>query len=269
MIFKGIKYGVVGIGSVGLIGALIFGAEAVSYLRCSARSVQTAVRDSVPIEFELQRARDMVDGIIPELQANIRLIAEEEVEIAALEKDIDRSQVRLDQEKEQIADLRERLATQQVSLTVNHRTYSRNHVARQLAQRFDNYKEGRVILVSKQKLLEKRKDSLLAATQMLERTRTRKVQLEQQIEALLAQHRLLKAESVGTQVQIDSSKLSKAERLIAEITKRLDVAERVLQHESDFMPLRHDEGVSETELLDEVDAYFTDEPSETEPSEAA
>ena len=40
---------------------------------------------------------------------------------------------------------------------------------------------------------------------------------------------MLQAEAVGSQVQIDGSRLTKAERLIAQITKRLDVAERVLE----------------------------------------
>jgi hypothetical protein len=42
-----------------------------------------AVKDAVPIEFQIQRARDSLNDIIPEMQANIRLIAQQEVEIAA------------------------------------------------------------------------------------------------------------------------------------------------------------------------------------------
>jgi chromosome segregation ATPase len=224
MIFKGMKFAAAGVAGVGLLGALIFGREMASYVRCSAKSVRTAVRDTVPVEFELQRARDMVEGIIPELQANIRLIAEEEVEIAALKKDIDQSESRLAGAKEQIADLRDTLAVQQVAT---------------------------------------RERSLEAARQMLERARERKSHLEQQIEALVAQHRLLKAESVGTQLQIDGSQLAKAEKLIGQITKRLDVAERVLRHESDLMPILGDEPVSEADLIEEVDEYFTRSGNET------
>lgn len=257
MIIKGLKYGAVGVTSVVLIGTLLFGNELASYVWCSAKSVQSAVKDSVPIEFELQRAREMVDGIIPELHANIRLIAEEEVEVAALKNDIVNSQQRLDAEKQQITKLRDKLTSQKVSYELNGRTYSRQGVARRLAHRFDHYKEGRVILASKHRLLETRERSLQAAVQVLERTRARKSQLRQKIEALAAQHRLLKAASVGTQVQFDGSRLTKAEKLIADITKRLDVAERVLDHESDFLiPTSPVDGVSEAELIDELDEYF-------------
>ena len=271
MIIKGIKLAAAGAAGIGLLGAVIFGRDVASYVRCSAKSVQTAVKDSVPIEFELQRARDLVEGIIPELRANIRLIAEEEVEIAALKKDIDTSGQRLAQAKMQIGSLRDKLEVQQVAYTVNGRSYSREHVARQLAQQFDHYKESQVIVASKQKLLETRERSLDAAVQMLDRTRARKRQLEQQIEGLVAQHRLLKAEAVGSQVQIDGSKLAKAERLITQITKRLNVAERVLEHEFDFIPLLDEGSISETDLIDEVDEYFTDgdEASASAPADEA
>ncbi len=259
MVFRLVKYGVVGVGSVGLLGALVFGRDVASYLGCSARSVQTAVRDSVPVEFELERARDMVEGIIPELQANIRLIAQEEVEIAALQKDIDRSQERLEEEKSRIAQQRDTLETQQVSHKRNGRQPSRQHLAHELAQRFGHYKEGQIILASKQRLLETRERSLQAAVQMLDRTRARKSQIQQQIESLAAQHRLLKAAAVTAQVQIDGSKLARAEKLLSQITKRLDIAERVLKHESEFIPIEPEDVVNEADLMSELDEYFTNE----------
>jgi hypothetical protein len=207
---------------------------------------------------KLQRARDMVEGIIPELQANIRLIAEEEVEIAALKNDIAQSQENLADAKKQISRLRDTLDVQQVSYNVNGRDYSRQHLAHRLALQFDHYKDSQTTLASKQRLLETREQSLEAAGQMLDRTRARKGHLEQQIESLVAKHRLLKAESVGTQLQIDGSQLAKAEKLIGQITKRLDVAERVLRHETDLLPTLSDEAISEKDLIEEVDEYFTD-----------
>ena len=258
MIFKGVKYAALGVTGLGLLGALVFGRDVVSYVSCSARSVKTAVKRSVPIEFELQRARDMVEGIIPELRANIRLIAEEEVEIAALRKDIGVTSQRQAAAKQQISMLRDKLEVQQVSYSVKGRDYSRHHLAQRLAQQFEHFRESEDILASKKQLLETRERSLEAAIQMLERSRARKSQLNQQIESLVAQHRLLKAESIGSKVQIDGSKLSKAEKLIAQITKRLDVAERVIQRESDFLPMLQVDTIDEADLLDEVDEYFHD-----------
>ena len=82
MITKWVKRGLIGATGFVLVGGLLFGKDLASYVRSSARGVRTVVKDSVPIEFELRRARDLLEDIIPEMRANIQLIAEEEVEVA-------------------------------------------------------------------------------------------------------------------------------------------------------------------------------------------
>ena len=88
MILRWVKWGVMGAVGVSLLGGMLFGKDLISYARSSAKGVRAAVKDSVPIEFELRRARDLLEEIIPEMQANIRVIATEEVEIAALKGEI-------------------------------------------------------------------------------------------------------------------------------------------------------------------------------------
>ena len=70
------------------------------------------VKESVPIEFELKRAKALLDEIIPDMHANIRLIAQEEVEIAALQASLDRGVRALDEEKERIGKLSTALAVE-------------------------------------------------------------------------------------------------------------------------------------------------------------
>ena len=86
MIVKLAKGGLLAVGVLALGAGIIFGREAWSYATSSARSVRSAVKENVPIEFQLRRARDLVDDIIPEMHANIRLIAQQEVEIDALKR---------------------------------------------------------------------------------------------------------------------------------------------------------------------------------------
>ena len=54
MILKVIKYGVLTVAGGALITSLLLGTEALSYVRSSARSVRTAVKENIPIEFELR-----------------------------------------------------------------------------------------------------------------------------------------------------------------------------------------------------------------------
>ncbi|MHC4073980.1 MAG: signal peptide-containing protein, partial [Planctomycetota bacterium] len=81
MVTKWLKRSVIVVAGLSVAGSLLFGKDVVSYVRSSAKSVRTVVKDSVPIEFELRRARDLVEDIIPEMHANVRLIAQEEVEV--------------------------------------------------------------------------------------------------------------------------------------------------------------------------------------------
>ncbi len=256
MIMKWVKLGVMGTVGFGLLGGLLFGKDVVSYVKSSARGVRTAVKESVPVEFELRRARDMLEDIIPEMHANIRLIAQEEVEVAALKGEIGKAGEALQDEQTRIKTLRIALEQPQAKYHFAGRNYDRYEVKEDLATRFERYKENELVLASKVRLLDSREKSLNAAMQLLEKTRSQKRILENRIEALASQYRLVKAASVGSQIQVDNGKLARTQKLITEIQKRLDVAERVLAHESKFIESIPVDTVVESDLVAQVDEYF-------------
>ena len=256
MITKWLKRSVVVVAGVTVVGGLLFGKDVSSYVRSSAKSVRTVVKDSVPIDFELRRARDLLDEIIPEMHANVRLIAQEEVEVAGLNVDIANNEKSVEEEQVRIAKLRDALGTHQARYSFAGQEYPRSYVKADLANRFERFKESEVHLAGKKRLLSSRENSLHAAMQLLERTRSRKRTLEDQIESLASQHRLVKAAAVGTNIQVDNSKLAQTEKLISQIRKRLDVAERVLAHESKFVQAIPVDAVVEADLLVQVDDYF-------------
>jgi hypothetical protein len=266
MICKAIKTVVlVGLG-VGLVGGLLFGREAVSYFKSAVGSVRDVAKDNVPIEFELRRARDLLNDIIPEMQANIRVIAQQEVEITNLKTDLVQSKKALGDEQCKVQKFRETLATQQTSYTINGLNYSRTAVADELSRRFDHYKEAEVILAGKQRLLENREKSLQAGISMLEKTRSQKMLLESQIETLNGQFRLVQAAAVGSKLNIDHSKLAQTQKVLADIKKQLDVAERVLAHESKFAEEIKVDTVDEKELVASVDEHFANKNTTETPA---
>ena len=257
MICKMIKYGVLGTGAALLLGGLVFGTDLGSYLRSSSRSISSAVKDNVPMEFQLRRARDLLDDIIPEMHASIRAIAEQEVEIASLRTEIVDSEKAVAEAKGAVARVRECLARPGDAFRVGYVSYTRDELKDDLARRFDRTKEAELVLAGKKRLLSNREKSLAAATQLFERTRSQRAMLENQIAALESQHKMVQMASVGSGVQIDHSKLAQTEQLIAQIKKQLDVAERVLAHKAKFVdPAVPVSGVNEKELLSEVDSYL-------------
>jgi len=256
MVFKWLKRSVLVVAGISLVGGLIFGKDVVSYVRSSAKSVRTVVKDSVPIEFELRRARDLVEDIIPEMRANIRLISEEEVEVKGLKVDIAKGENAIEEEQIRITKLRNALEKPQAEYCFGGREYPRSYVKEDLASRFERFKESELVLASKKRLLATRENSLNAAMNLLEKTRSRKRMLEDKIESLVSQHRLIQAAAVGSKIQVDNSKLAQTEKLINDIKKRLDVAERVLAHENQFVQAIPVDAVAEEDLLIQVDDYF-------------
>ncbi|MCA9263232.1 MAG: hypothetical protein KDA60_05265 [Planctomycetales bacterium] len=254
---KGLKLGLGGLAVAMIAGFFVFGRDLNSYVSTSASNVRQSVKETVPIEFELQRARDMIDRIVPELQSNVRLIAQEEVEIAALEKEISHTRESADRQRAQVVDLRDQLETQTVSYHVGSQDLSRQQATERLASRFSRLKETEIALDGKTRLLEARQKSLRAAQDMLDRAREQKLELEQKVEGLVAQHRLIQASENASALRVDGRQLSKADRLLADIQTRLDVAQRVLSHESvlfddDAIPLQWDEAA----LLEEVNEHL-------------
>ncbi len=256
MILRWVKWGVMGTVGLGLLGGLLFGKDIISYAKSSAKGVRAAAKDSVPIEFELRRARDLLEEIIPEMQANVRVIATEEVEVAALKGEIAKQRESLDGEQSKIKTLRVALEQPRAQYAFAGRNYSHDEVKHDLAARFERFKESEVVLASKVQVLESRERSLDAARQQFAKTAGQKRILESKIEGLTGQYRLVKAASAGSKFQMDNSKLAQTEKLIAQIQKRLDVAERVLAAESKFVEQIPVDTVVESDLVAQVDEYF-------------
>lgn len=266
--WKLVRLGVMGLGGLAVVGGIAFGTDLLSYVSTSARTVRTAMKDAVPVEFELQRARNLLEEIIPEMQANVRLIAQEEVEIADLSRDIEASQASINQERSRVARLRDVLTAEKASYVIGGIPYTREQVKMELARRFDHLKEAEVVLAGKQRLLDSRKKSLAAAVQMLERARATKVSLEDQIAALDSQYRLIQAAGSGTAFELDQTKLAKTQKLLNDLRKRLDVAERVLTHEARFTQPIELDVVDEKDLVAQVDEFLSENVPTTAPAVA-
>ena len=253
---KVIKWGVLAVGGLAIVGAVVLGTDACSYIRSSAKQLRASVKDNIPLEFELRRARDLLDEVLPEMQANVRLIAQQEVEIAVGKEEIAIAQKNLDDERVRVARLRDHLGTQHTSYTFSGVNYSRDELKTELSRRFERFKEAEMTLSGKRRLLENRQKSLIAAERQLEQTRARKLALEAQVETLASQYRLVQASGATKDVRINETKLAKAEKLIGEIRKQLDVAERVMAREAKFTSPIPLDVVNEKDLVAAVDEHL-------------
>jgi DNA repair exonuclease SbcCD ATPase subunit len=256
MILRLLKYGLLTVAGGAVVVSLLFGGEALSYVRTSGRSVRQSVNEHIPLEFQLRRARDLLGDILPEMQANVRVMAQQEVEIEAARDDIEQSQKSLVDEAGRIRILREAVQSGRSNFTLAGLTYTRDQLTQELARRFDRYREAEQVLAAKRKLFDNRRQSLAAAEQQLEQMRVRKVALESQVEALTGQYRLVQTASSNSKVQIDVGKLAQAERLVAEIRQHLNVAEHVLAREAKFTQPIPVDSIDPQDLVARVVRHF-------------
>ncbi len=243
-----------------LVGILLFGRDAVSYVRTSAGYVKDSVHESVPIEFQIDRARNMIKDLVPEVRKNMHIIAKEEVEVKRLEEQIARAAENLEKEKSHLMRLRTDLATGRDAFKYAGRSYTVEQVRTDLANRFERFKTSDATLASLQQIREARQKSLEAARQKLEGMLASKRQLEVEVENLEARVQMLAAAKATSECEFDDSRLGRVKELVQNLKTRLDVADRLVNAQNEFQGEIPLDTVAPEDIVDQVTEYFSDVP---------
>jgi chromosome segregation ATPase len=256
MIKKSLMAGVVLFG----VAALLYATEAGSYAMTYLRRARHAVKNSVPLDIELDRARGAVTELLPDIRQNMHVIAEEEVEVAHLRESIAEANNSLGEQRDQILTLRRDLDKGDEQFHYAGRTYHRNEVKTDLARRFERFRNAEEIVKSKEKILAAREKSLQANRDKLEGMIAARRDLEVQVENLEARLRMVQAAQTSSNLTFDDSQLARAKKLIGDLRKRLDVSQRMLDAEgrfTDLIPL--DEASVPEDILEQIDEHFSSE----------
>lgn len=246
-------------GSAGatVLAVLLFGGrEAVSYVRTSAGWVKDSVKNNVPIEFEIERARRMVKDLVPDIRKNMHVIATEEVEVDQLDKKITGAETRLTKDRTELMKLKDDLATNKTAYCYAGRDYSAEQVKIDLANRFERYKTNDATLASLKEMHHARQRSLEGARQKLEGMLAAKRQLEVDVEQLEARLKMVEAAQTTSDYAFDDTQLARVKELVTDLRTRLEVAEKLVNAEGQF---RDEIPVGEPapeNLADEIADYF-------------
>ncbi len=251
-----IKKILVGSGVLLTTAAVVFGTDAYSYLTTSAKKVKSELKQNVPLEFEIDRARTMVNDLIPDIQKNMHIIAQEEVEIDDLRDQIARSEKNMGVEQEKILALRKNLNNEDGRFHLGSRKATSREVRTELSRRFDRYQTAEATLSAKRQMLDARERSLVAAREKLEGMLAAKRDLEVQVQNLEARLKLLQAAQTTSRFQFDDSQLSRCKQVVTELRKRLDVAERILEQDGKIVEEVTDEIDAPEDIGEQVDHYF-------------
>ncbi|MCA9100658.1 MAG: hypothetical protein KDA63_05900 [Planctomycetales bacterium] len=255
-----------------LVTGFFFGRDAASYVCTSAGQVRDSVRNSVPVEFEIERARKMVQNLVPDIRKNMHLIAKEEVEVERINEQIARAEEDQAKQKAELMTLQTDLKSGASVFQYAGRSYNKEQVKVDLSRRFNRYKTQDVTLASLREMRDAREQSLTAAQDKLQNMLAAKRELGVQLESLEAKLRMVEAKQAASDFAVDDSQLSRAKRLVSDLRTLLDVAERLVNSEGqiiDEIPLDEE---TPDDIVDQVTEYFTpaaEAPQATEAPQVA
>ena len=69
---------------VGLTTSVLFGRNAASYVSTTYHRLTSTVEEAVPVDFQIDRAKQMVRDLDPEIRRSMHVIAKEEVAVEQL-----------------------------------------------------------------------------------------------------------------------------------------------------------------------------------------
>ena len=238
------------------VSAFLFGSNATSYLGTSAERVTQAVEDSVPIEFQIDRARKMVRDLEPEIRRSRHVIAKEEFEVANLDKRIKTSEEKKSKEKADIIRLQSDLQTGKSVFRYAGHQYSADEVKEDLSRRFARFKTSDATLGSLSDMRDARQRNLDAARQKLVAMMSSQRQLLVEVENLEAKLKLVEVAQASSDLQLDDSQLARAKGLITDIRARLEVAAKLADADTNFPDEIQLDGPATDNITEQVAEYF-------------
>lgn len=225
-------FGTIGVIALLLVGVYFWG-DVWSYGSTALGQLGGSIKESVPLDFELQRARDMVQGLRPEIAKNLHAIAKEEVRVAQLEERVEQLRDQQDGAEKTLLRLKADLADGEEVYYYAGRQFTADQVRGDLANRFERFKTNQATLDKLEQVLAARQSGLEAARAKLDQMVAAKRQLEVDIENLEARAKMVEVAQTASDFHFDNSHLSRTKELISDLQTRLEVAEKMVN--SDFL----------------------------------
>lgn len=221
---------------VGLVGLLILlnNTKLGSFASTAWNKARATANRQVPVEFEIDRIRNQIGQLMPDMKKNLSLIAEEMVAVDNLKEDITQTRAKLDQKKQSLLATTEQLEKGISFVSYSGRSMPREKVQDLVAKDLAAYKRCEAELKSREQLLEAKEHALDAARQQLAEMREQKRELEVQVAQLEAEMKTVRLAQSRCKVQIDDSRLAEIKSSLAELRNRLKVEKTAAELQGEF-----------------------------------
>jgi chromosome segregation ATPase len=252
-----------------LLGLFLFGRHAASYVGTSASWVRDSVKDSVPLNFEIDRARNMVKSLQPEIQKNMHVIAKEEAELERLREQVGKAEEKLEKDRIDLQTLSGHAKSGNKTFHFASRTYTLGQVKADMANRLVRVKTADSTIASLRDILTAREQGLEAGRQKLEAMLAAKNELLAKIENLEYRMKMVEVAQASSACSFDDSKLGQVKELVDDLQTRIQVAEKLVSVEGSFhgeIPL---DSPASDDIVDQVTEYLGQAQSDIQVAEVS
>ncbi len=210
---------------------VIFGSATISHVSHGVGWLRAEVEDSVPVEFKLDEARKAIKAAEPKIRDLNRSIAEKQVEIRYLERELVGLGSRQAEQKNLLRTQWESLQVERASYRFLGREVSRQTLRKDADLRLRRIKAADQMIQSKQERLDALVNGLGHVRSALENLIGKREELITQVEMLEAKRRESEAKKATTlDIEVDGSDLAKAAEILSKVEKQLDVEMQVMEN---------------------------------------
>lgn len=261
-----IKKTLTGLGLLAVGSYLWMGTSLGSYARTGYQQTKSYFEGQVPIEFEIKRAKTLVAELVPDIRTTMKSIAEEEVKVERLQREVKEMENNLDQERAAILALKENLEKGLTSYKIGNHTISQQALRNELNRRFNSYRRLDGVLQSKREILVSQTNHLSATKDKYNNLVQSKQELETELAALEARMRMIEAKKAENHLVVDDSQLSRVRELIDNIDDRLKVEAKLSESDGKLLKQIRTEDIPPVDLEAQIDNYFSEEKAEGDSS---
>jgi len=248
-------------GGAMLLLALFFGRDAYSYVSTSVDWVRQSAKNSVPVEFEIERARKMIKDLTTPIKDAKVSITREVVAVKHLQDRLDKTDALLVKNLNDIQRLRHDLDQGTTTFVYAGRSYSETQVKSDLEKRFKIYKRKSDTADKLRQVVEARLRGIEASNEKLNSMVMAKRQLEVDVENLEARQKMVEVAKASSKLTFDDSDLARTQSLIDEIGVRISVSEELVNSETNFTGQIQLDDTNTSNVLEEIDRYLDERGS--------
>jgi chromosome segregation ATPase len=213
-----------GVTALVIVGALflLHKLDLLGYGRMAWHRVQKEAKDAVPPEIKLERLKDEISQISPDMNKIRSRMAAEQVEIEKLARKIKLAKESAADQEKAIANVKTKLDEGHVFVTDTGKELRKDEVERQLASQWEVLKDAKTAIKANEEVLEARKNSFELAKAKLAQLKTKREEMEAKVAQLEAELRKVRLAQTKADIRIDDPQLDQISKHLQEVADQIE-----------------------------------------------